>query len=299
MRGWRFGLAALCACNQVFGIEQGVPNPEADAMLADEDGDGVSDVTDNCPKVSNDQADEDEDRVGDACDNCPLLQNSEQADFEIDGIGDICDPDPRAATECLILFESFANVTPFENRWRVLKSMTSGAAYLANAGSVALQPKSSDYFSIIALDDAGQPLTGTFDVTIVGRTTGNEGSVMAASRLENRFDGYWGGLERRTTSRDGIRVETPIAIVSTSLSAARFGERFVVRIITEDPTQLQPNMIVRVDFGIAVGTVEHRSGADVPLLGNTGVVITDQDADIDGFTAYRRQPPPCPPPLLR
>ena len=73
----------------------------------DSDGDGVVDLNDNCPAVSNpDQADSDDDGVGDVCDfdadndgvnddldNCPAVANSDQADADADGIGNACDSD--------------------------------------------------------------------------------------------------------------------------------------------------------------------------------------------------------------
>ncbi|HEY3449918.1 MAG TPA: amidohydrolase family protein [Myxococcales bacterium] len=97
----------------------------------DQDGDGIDDAQDNCPKVFNPirpmdngkQADEDGDGVGDACDvcpmdadktdcpqfvtndadgdgivdakdNCPNAANKDQLDGDADGKGDACDPCP-------------------------------------------------------------------------------------------------------------------------------------------------------------------------------------------------------------
>ena len=58
----------------------------------DTDDDGVPDILDNCPSVSNsDQLDSDGDGMGNACDNCPSIANPDQADADGDGIGDICD----------------------------------------------------------------------------------------------------------------------------------------------------------------------------------------------------------------
>jgi hypothetical protein len=61
-------------------------------IFQDADGDGIADLLDNCPSVSNPmQADFDADGRGDACDNCPAIANPNQADGDGDGIGDACD----------------------------------------------------------------------------------------------------------------------------------------------------------------------------------------------------------------
>ena len=58
----------------------------------DGDGDGVGDLCDNCPVVPNPgQEDVDGDGVGDECDNCPVVPNSGQEDVDGDGVGDACD----------------------------------------------------------------------------------------------------------------------------------------------------------------------------------------------------------------
>ncbi len=62
-----------------------------DDINPDSDGDGVIDLLDNCPQVSNtDQLDRDADTVGDVCDNCPKNFNRLQGDFDGDGNGDEC-----------------------------------------------------------------------------------------------------------------------------------------------------------------------------------------------------------------
>jgi hypothetical protein len=85
------------------------PNP-------DTDGDGIVDVSDNCPSISNaDQLDQDGDGVGNACDadqdgdgasdgadNCALLPNADQRDTDGDSIGDECDPFPGSTAGCRV-----------------------------------------------------------------------------------------------------------------------------------------------------------------------------------------------------
>ena len=61
---------------------------------ADEDGDGVVNVADNCPADFNPgQEDIDGDVVGDVCDNCPWVANGNQENTDGDSEGDACDND--------------------------------------------------------------------------------------------------------------------------------------------------------------------------------------------------------------
>jgi hypothetical protein len=67
-------------------------------LFQDSDSDGIVDLADNCPTISNpgqEDTDLDEpDGVGDVCDNCPDLFNPDQEDADFDGVGDVCDNCP-------------------------------------------------------------------------------------------------------------------------------------------------------------------------------------------------------------
>jgi hypothetical protein len=83
------------SCPDRFVCMPGVGHCVCQPVDIDNDGDGVVDNDDNCPKTPNsDQGDIDNDGVGDVCDNCVYEANSEQEDFEHDSIGDACDNCP-------------------------------------------------------------------------------------------------------------------------------------------------------------------------------------------------------------
>jgi hypothetical protein len=81
-----------------------VPNPDQ----VDRDGDSQGDACDLCPEVSGYQSDNDSDGIGNACDpdddndgvmdlddNCPNLSNPNQENADADTFGDVCDPHPN------------------------------------------------------------------------------------------------------------------------------------------------------------------------------------------------------------
>jgi hypothetical protein len=98
----------------------GVP----DDVATDDDGDWVTDGSDNCPQLRNpSQADQDGDGSGDGCDpdldgdgrlnavdNCPRTINVDQADTDTDGVGEACDDDdgdgvPNAIDKCPLVYD--------------------------------------------------------------------------------------------------------------------------------------------------------------------------------------------------
>ncbi|PUA26321.1 MAG: hypothetical protein B0W54_23960, partial [Cellvibrio sp. 79] len=90
-----------------------------DTCDLDSDGDGINNLTDNCPLIANsNQLNTDGDALGDACDsdidndgvlnavdNCPLNANPLQSDIDKDGIGDACDAVENVACAPGKLFE--------------------------------------------------------------------------------------------------------------------------------------------------------------------------------------------------
>jgi len=74
------------------GAAGGMVSAHTTLGLADTDGDGVADSTDNCKFVPNPgQEDGDGDAVGNACDNCATISNAGQEDGDTDTVGDACD----------------------------------------------------------------------------------------------------------------------------------------------------------------------------------------------------------------
>ena len=86
----------------------------ADASVPiDTDGDGIPDVSDNCPTRSNaNQYNEDGDRFGDVCDPCPPIADNAPPDTDGDGVADACDPRPTTAGDSIALFEGFSGGVP-------------------------------------------------------------------------------------------------------------------------------------------------------------------------------------------
>jgi hypothetical protein len=89
------------------GGGDGVDAPPTVDPHLDSDGDGIVDVSDNCPAVANpEQRDHDSDGRGDVCDVCPHLPDT-GADADGDGVGDACDPHPTTPGDRIALFEGF------------------------------------------------------------------------------------------------------------------------------------------------------------------------------------------------
>lgn len=86
--------------------------PSARQLPWEEDFDGATASTDNCPNAWNPrQEDGDADGRGDACDNCRSLANGAQEDTDEDGVGDACEDDDSDG-----VFNSVDNCPKVANR---------------------------------------------------------------------------------------------------------------------------------------------------------------------------------------
>jgi hypothetical protein len=137
-------LLGLAGCNQLFGLQETALIDAAEAVVDDQDSDGVLDSIDNCPAVANaGQLDMDGDLIGDVCDscsfqftesfdrdgdglppstdNCPDVINGNQLDADADGIGDACDPSPSTPDTLRCFADLVTNVTlawPIADPWK-------------------------------------------------------------------------------------------------------------------------------------------------------------------------------------
>ena len=114
------------------------------AMPDDLDGDGVPDLSDNCPEVANDdQEDRDADDVGDDCDRCLLVRSPDNVDTDEDGLGDDCDncPDDANFDQSDVDQDLLGDVCdPFPDGEGddLLQDMACGCSTDAGPGSLAL-----------------------------------------------------------------------------------------------------------------------------------------------------------------
>jgi hypothetical protein len=90
------------SCEPPDNDGDGIPDPQdncprvANPYQTDADGDIIGDSCDNCPNTINPtQFDADADQLGDACDNCVQLANPDQKDCDKDGLGDACDSENK------------------------------------------------------------------------------------------------------------------------------------------------------------------------------------------------------------
>jgi len=147
------------------------PVHDAPILIADRDGDGVPDASDNCPNIANpDQGNEDGDKFGDACDPCPIEANNTPSDPDGDGVADGCDPHPSTPGDKILLFEGFHHGIP--GSWQVVGSAA------AMADEVALTTVAGNHTAIVPPIAAMANGTVTASL-IVDATVGNADAAAA------------------------------------------------------------------------------------------------------------------------
>lgn len=211
--------------------------------VGDRDGDGVLDLTDNCPGIANPlQEDEDGDKVGDACDVCPQLSDKLQADGDHDHVGDACDPNGGAA-DYRWLFEGFhAGLTWTGTQgWTVTNDLLRANAPGSNLNldtylTVPLPAGRTSYDNFVAsaIIQVEQIPTGAADYHAIGfeiddsnSTSSNRGFIDCDLEMDS------GGtfLELNDGTQNGFQAFSWSANVVYQISLARHGAMYTCTVV--------------------------------------------------------------------
>jgi hypothetical protein len=280
------GLVLVVAgCDAVLGIHS--------TKILDTDGDGVPDATDNCPFVANpDQHDEDGDGYGDLCDTCPLIPNARNAlDADGDGVGDACDYHPGTKGDCLYLLDTFLDPSAFASGWQVLAPTTKGLT--PEVDDVHLSPShAGGPMALLALDDSGAPLTGTYGLEVTGTmgfTAGMPG-IAAVTNLTGlpATSGYYCEIDR--TDPDNFLIDTGqyggSQLATGALSGGHVDNYFTLRLEPLGATG-GLDLRCRVDYGVAVGVAVQGPTPATPVTGGSpGVLASYDDTTIGAIALY-------------
>jgi hypothetical protein len=300
-------LPLVAACNQFWGLDS-VGNRDAALVpdAPDRDRDGIPDALDNCPDIPNPaQGDADHDHHGDACDNCPLVANDDQSDLDRDGVGDVCDPHVKAMADCLVLFDSFDDPSAFTAHWTTLSFPPDTPIPTPSAGEVHVEATTGQTMAIVALDDNGQVIAGTYDVQFLGRmqpTTDFSGAY-AATRLTSiaTTRGHMCGsivtpgnvLDMQLAAWAGPAMTDTRDI--NVVPAMQLGTSVLARFVASDAPILQ----CRFDIGISVGAGEYSEVHTPPASGGTGVIAAQAPIDLEAFAMYQPSTGSCPTAIYR
>jgi hypothetical protein len=186
-----------CAPGDGSVIDMGTHGSCTDPTL-DCDGDGVTNLKDNCPTIYNpDQADEDGDGLGDACDKCPPVKDAADPDTDGDGVGDACDPNPARPGDQLILFEGFAQA-PGVNP--VLGAPAYGSDWSISSGNAQLTMSASPLIDMMLWTVPASMTSTTFTITTaltvdvtIGSPPTNTGPVIGYDQATHTGYACWLG----------------------------------------------------------------------------------------------------------
>jgi hypothetical protein len=108
MRTLLCSVLALAGCDNVFRLSP-VPEPKIDASIENPRDADIDAAATACMPGFVSPGDFDGDSSQNHEDNCPNLAAS-QIDTDTDGLGDYCDPHPTVAGDCILFFDTFANL---------------------------------------------------------------------------------------------------------------------------------------------------------------------------------------------
>ncbi|TKD08829.1 amidohydrolase family protein [Polyangium fumosum] len=212
----------------------------------DDDGDGIANDVDNCPKVFNPirpldqgaQADIDGDKIGDVCDacpfdandgctsldandidadgvpngndNCPEAANSDQADADADGHGDVCDPcaEPNFGTPLCPPKPMLIEV--IRNPAHPEHPAAGSAVAIKDVFVTALRPNTGNSRGFYVQDASLKPFSGIFVFT---GSTAPQVQVGNRVSITGEYEEYFGLGE----------ITTPIVTVDEASTTLPFG----------------------------------------------------------------------------
>jgi hypothetical protein len=268
----------------------------------DGDGDGVPDQDDNCVEVENPgQDDEEDDGVGDACDNCPHVANPAQETLDGDQVGDACDPDDQAGDDVLIFFDGF-NGNALGSAWSVglgasTWSVSGGALHQT---SVALErkilylPSTSLLRTTIftAMSPTQIPeVVGDADISRAGGIVTGYAAVADTGRIATISDLI------------GPDSENPSFVITNSIAEGETGggggfEYFEIPIQVGD--YLVSTTVTATEHYAGVAAPNDQvlvavddEGAEIPVLGNVGLLTRNIAADFHYVVVFGKNPAPA------
>lgn len=294
--GHALALVPLAACNASFGLRETELVDSAVPDAPDGDHDGIADESDNCPLVANaSQHDEDRDLIGDACDNCPIVSNPAQSDVgDGDLIGDDCDPHPGTSGDCLILVDTFVDPSTFSSRWRFTADSPVTAQLTSEPDHLLVTPPSGEMIALQALDEAGNPFTGVFDVQLAGRLPKNaSGWLGVAGALESRSRLFACEL----IGQDFMRMVWDATMAASGLSNISITDELLIR-FDLDPYPSITKGNCRVDRGPAVGVMADMDLDSPPAVYGPAIVASSSPSRVDAIAVYDTVSP-CPTPIRR
>ncbi len=299
MRGFAW-LCVLAGCNRVLGLA--ATDLEPDALVIDDDDDGIDDRIDNCVGVANpNQHDEDRDTVGDACDNCPLTPNGDQADEgDGDGVGDACDAHLFDKGDCLILFDALADRARFADHWRLI--IDGGGTVTPGDDQLAFTPAPGGTVGVALRGDDGADLPGLYEVEIAADATipvTGAKLVAAVGVTTTVTSGAWCGTVRDATGEAVGAGDFDLMFSgATTYPKNPINTGTLIHLRTTN-TDRSPIASCRVERGITRNGIDSL-GTTHPK-GTPAVLATSGPADVFAFAVfeYHIPPVPCPARITR